>query len=201
MPPTRTKRIPSNHNLTNNKPKLLLVITSYCLSGWTKVPLQHESQQQLRCILIAAMAGFRTPGQHWKAATPMIAMFSVLGFPSQNAKIHYPVKKSLCRSGTVCVMCDPPINVKSNFCFIHFFFHLSRPGVNIGGPSPRYDNHPCWERHNYFHGAVEFQSVVPLLRRMSPACRSRTQSIKQNWNEKLCLKLWAFYFWMKGCLH
>ena len=90
---TRTKRIPSNHKRTNNKPKLLPVIISYCLSGWTKVPLQPESQQQLRCILIAAMAGFRTPGQHWEAATPMIAMFSVLGFPSQNAKIHYPVKK------------------------------------------------------------------------------------------------------------
>ena len=93
VPPTRTKRIPSNPKRTNNKPKLLPVINSYCLSGWTKVPLQPESQQQLRCILIAAMAGFRTPGQHWEAATPMIAMFSVLGFPSQNAKIHYPVKK------------------------------------------------------------------------------------------------------------
>ena len=92
---TRTKRIPSNPKRTNNKPKLLPVINSYCLSGWTKVPLQPESQQQLRCILIAAMAGFKTPGQHWEAAMPMIAMFSVLGFPSQNAKIHYPVKKSL----------------------------------------------------------------------------------------------------------
>ena len=90
---TRTKRIPSNHKRTSNKPKLLPVITSYCLSGWTKVPLQPESQQQLRCILIAAMAGFRTPGQHWEAATPMIAMFRVLGLPSQNANIHYPVKK------------------------------------------------------------------------------------------------------------
>ena len=57
------------------------------------MPLQPESQQQLRCILIAAMAGFRTPGQHREGATPMIAMFSVLGFPSQNEKIHYPVKK------------------------------------------------------------------------------------------------------------
>ena len=90
---TRTKRIPSNHKRTNNKPKLLPVINSYCLSGWTKVPLQPESQQQLRCILIAAMAGFKTAGQHWEAATPMIAMFSVLGFPSQNAKIHCGILK------------------------------------------------------------------------------------------------------------
>ena len=101
---TRTKHIPSNHKRTNNKPKLLPVITSYCLSGWTKVPLQPESQQQLRCILIAAMAGFRTPGQHWEAATPMIAMFSVLGFPSQNAKIHYPVKK-VCSFFEYCISC------------------------------------------------------------------------------------------------
>ena len=108
---TRTKRIPSNHKRTNNKPKLLPVINSYCLQDEPKCDwslsrnsnygvsllllwqvlelLVNIEKQQHRWLQCSAFLGLLLKTQKsttlWKKFVPFlnIAFHALNGFASQ----------------------------------------------------------------------------------------------------------------------